>query len=514
MPQERVERAAWVGCLLPALRAERERLFPSSSGPRAAAPAVSGPLTNIRVFLSYAMPTNVQLARPLKHVLESAGAYVWFDQTERPDNDELAEGLHGIIADASVFLLCASNELFENAGYALQELAWVVDLIADGSWHGRICVASLDDVVLPRVVEAVPFVSLAGVATRDWAGLVVPLVSGAIGLPPSRLASATIPPPIDHYPELDLETLRLRRRHAVAWWAVSQLESAPLDTVRAAISRVGWDGRLVGYNEWPADPSVRDVRVRLGALATLSIITTGEMPGMDQDIAADIMFLAERRLPLLDEPPVAGWGDLERRYAVRHHLGAVTRFEEALRPGFAPPLVARFGDAMCDGWRRALRQRRLECVDMLLDLRRRGRIPWSRERGVGWDRACAKLWEFLGAGTAQWIPTPPHWVQLAIAGSRSDLSAVFADVAWRASATGATAARVFTGPEATRKVTFVVAASAGASTPSTLCAGTQWVIFLDATLRDGRAELVVRWREDAAAGAAMSSANGRDPLAL
>jgi hypothetical protein len=155
LPVDDASRATWLADFIDAAEAERQRLFASEGVQQAPEPATSAALAGVRVFLSYAMPTNVHLARPLKRALESHGASVWFDQTARPDSDELAAGLREPIASQDVFLLCASRELFENAGYALQELAWVLNLYLDQSWRGTICIAELDDVVLPRAFQNV-----------------------------------------------------------------------------------------------------------------------------------------------------------------------------------------------------------------------------------------------------------------------------------------------------------------------------------------------------------------------
>jgi hypothetical protein len=114
------------------------------------------------------MPTNVDAATPLKDILERSGAAVWFDQTERPDDALLDQGLKSCIAQHDVFLLCASSELFENAGYALQELAWALDLVRSGRWHGTICIALMDDVVLPRILRRFTAADLSRIDVQQW----------------------------------------------------------------------------------------------------------------------------------------------------------------------------------------------------------------------------------------------------------------------------------------------------------------------------------------------------------
>ena len=217
----------------------------------------------VRVFLSYAMPTNVQLARPLKRALESHGASVWFDQTARPDSDELAEGLRKPIAAQDVFLLCASRELFENAGYALQELAWVLNLYLDPSWRGTICVAELDDVVLPRAFD-VPRVALSDLHVKLWPEAIVNLVVHARKadtpvMAPDRL---TVDQPVASLRELELEDLRLRARHMDAWWRLDEgalaraltrssvyaTKSPEYQALCETIRRLKWDGALANYD--------------------------------------------------------------------------------------------------------------------------------------------------------------------------------------------------------------------------------------------------------------------------
>ncbi|MDR4467196.1 MAG: toll/interleukin-1 receptor domain-containing protein [Nitrospira sp.] len=520
LPPDRDRWAAWLADFIDAAEAERLRLFPHTTALETLEQRASGILDGVRVFVSYAMPTNVQVARPLKRVLESHGAVVWFDQTERPEENELASGLREIIEAQDIFLLCASRELFENAGYALQELAWVLNLKRDRSWSGAVCIAELDDVAVPRAFENVPRVALSRLNVDRWPEIIVSLVLQARNEGTRLLTDTTVAPDqtIGPRPMLELDDLRLRARHASAWWHLDETallhalrtdilhatRSAEYQALRETIRRLKWEGTLATYGSWPADPAIRDVRVRLGTLSTLFLICALDLEGNHTilDLEADMAFLAEQPLPLIAEPAVAGWDDEERRFAVRHHLGALSHIDEVIRRGLATALVLHTTPPRRDRWESAIRERRLDCVDCLLELRTRERVAWDKRRSVHWDGAYHALDGFLYGGVDQWSPVPPDWVRLAVAGERSDLSAVFADVAWRASRSGARAERVFEATTIWGQMPFHVVAAVGEVMPLSIAHGSGRAIVLAGSIDENGAGLVLKWHEGASCGGA------------
>jgi hypothetical protein len=440
----------WLTDFLGAARAEEVRLFPARSPDVSeGVPVVSPCLTGLRVFVSYAMPTNVAFARPIGRALVAHGATIWFDQFERPDPGQLAVGLREVIADVDVLLLCASAELFENAGYALQELAWALDLSTSGAWHGAICVACFEDVPLPRALDGVAVADMTRIAERGWPEAVVELVVGArsAAKPLAPTEPIVLPTPPPDFPELELHELRVRARHALAWWALDQaalvemlsaayLERPPaLASLVQTIAGLGWDGTLAGYDAWPSDPAVRDVRLRFGGLRLLfRAVWLGETTTDDiARLEADLAFVADRATPLLHEPSAAGWDDDERRFALRYQLGLLSQLSELLRRGLAGAAYLHFETSRCDRWAAAIDERRRDCVDGLLALRRAGRVPWAAERPLRWDGACRTVDRFLFHGVDQWTEPAPAWVLVALSGARSDAAAMVADVSWRAS---------------------------------------------------------------------------------
>ncbi len=499
LPRDRHVWEVWLADFIDAVEAERLRLFPHTDANDTSEQRGSGILDGIRVFVSYAMPTNVQFARPLKRALQSQGAVVWFDQAERPRQDALAEGLRATIASQDVFLLCASRELFENAGYALQELAWVLTLHRDRSWTGAVCVAELDDVAVPRAFESVPRVALSQLDVQRWPEAIVALVLRARQAPTPvsteiRAAADQRRPVLR---ELTLDELRMRATHVSEWWRLDETAtfhalqrdsrhatgSPEYQALRDAIRRLTWNGSLATYDSWPADPAVRDARVRLGSLRTLFEICSIDVESEDstRDLEADVAFLAERSLPLIVEPPVTGWDDEERRLAVRHHLGVLGAVENVVPRDLA----------------KLVTERRLDCVDSLLELRASQRVAWDKQRLVHWDGAYHALDAFVYRGADQWAPAPPDWVSLAVAGARSDVSAVFAEVAWRASRSGAPAERVFDAKTIHGEIAFHVVAAPGEQPSVSIARESARTIGLAASIDHGGASLALEWHERA-----------------
>lgn len=445
---------AWMDDYLRAARAEQRRLFPEArtSAFPMSKDTTTGALRGARIFLSYAMPTNVQIAQPVRRALEVEGAEVWFDQSERPDPAALRQGLREHIAQNNIFLLCASAELFENAGYALQELAWVQDLCTEGAWSGKVCIMQLDELGLPRAFARVPRVDLSELDIREWPQMIVHLISRTLSSSageavPTTPAWHTLGLARDSGPAL--EALRRRALHTRAWWNFD-MKAAEQDladgSLRAAITprfsaitRVAkdleWDGFIASYDTWPEDPVVREARLRFAVQRCLFLCRTMDLDGLidTERFRAELEFLAMRRPPMLDEPNVAGWDDEERRLGVRYYLSALRLLKEIVRRGLSPGVVINFSEVEEDRWLQGFDERRQDCADCLLELRRAGRVRWDGVRVVHWDAAYEAMDRFLGSGTEQWDRKVPDWVLLGLSGTSFDISILAADVIWRCS---------------------------------------------------------------------------------
>ena len=119
---------AWLGRYVRSVRDEWRRAT-GGAGDRFAhreASSIEGPLAGMHVFLSYARPDAARLAWPTRDALHAAGASVWFDQEESPDQGALDAGLANTIAGCDADVMCASDEFVERAGYATQEIAWAL----------------------------------------------------------------------------------------------------------------------------------------------------------------------------------------------------------------------------------------------------------------------------------------------------------------------------------------------------------------------------------------------------
>jgi len=516
LPQEPTEWPAWLEDFRKAAEAECMRLFPNEDANNSElldSKSSSGLLSGVRVFLSYAMPTNVEFARPVMRALQLQGAEVWFDQSARPNVIDLDQGLRAVIAAQDVFLFCASCELFENAGYALQELAWVLDLQGNDKWSGRICVVLLDDVLLPRALNSADIIDLSNTEAKYWPKKIVDLVTRDPASAPCapKTISSRVTLRSGVYDEMSLQSLRLRFRHAMTWWNFDEnsvtrslagnlgrgSSLSEFGNLNRLISDLGWDGSLATYDTWPLDPAVRDVRVRLGCLRFLFLVTSLDLvPDNVQKIRADMEFLAERLFPLSDEAAVSGWDDEERRFGIRHHLGILTRLAELLRRGLAVGLICNYASEQCDQWERSIADRRRDCGDRLLELRREERLHY-KDRAIRWDRTCHAFDRFLYEGTEQWKGPIPSWVQFGLGGARIDVSALFADVVWRASRSGAGARRLLLVPCGDGDVQMEITAvpSSGTAVPHAVERGRSFA--LEACLNSsGAADIRLSWWDD------------------
>lgn len=154
------ERERWLAHVERAVVDERRRLgLAHAESLMSAAPALATrtepeTLAGTRVFVSYARPDATQLAWPAVDLLRSLGADVWMDQECLPSAAELDDGMADTIASCDVFLLCATDELFERASYAAQELAWALGHA--GAGRLRTAVVAAEHVALPSAVHHWP----------------------------------------------------------------------------------------------------------------------------------------------------------------------------------------------------------------------------------------------------------------------------------------------------------------------------------------------------------------------
>jgi hypothetical protein len=365
----------------------------------------------MRVFLSYARRDAASLAWPVRDALSAAGAAVWFDQELPPDEWALDAGLAETIAGCDAYVLCASDELFERAGYATQEIAWALR-----AGERALAVVARPGAVLPTIAATWPAVGLEG---DDLAGRLAAALRG----PPARLPELSPPAPRAALaplpPVADLAAMRARVAHLRRFDEIPQedleaLLSGAADHVRRRLLHagegLGWSGTLADVDEWPGDSFIRDLRWRLAG--DRALVIGCESPDVER-IAAD-------PVPIVDWPAVPGWADNERRLALRHHLGRLRLFEHHLGHD-------------------ALAARRRECIDALLALRLDGRLSWTGEPRT-WD-ASFRAWRKLATSLEPPVAPGRRAVLRAYA---DDVAAVAATTAWWASAHGRPARQTFT----------------------------------------------------------------------
>ena len=421
--------------------ARRVRGGPSAGRIRAAQPAADGPLTGTRVFLSYTRPDATTLARPVLEALRSQGAYVWFDQDEPLDMAMLDAGLAATIESCDAYLLCASNEFFERAGYATQELAWAVQ-----TWRGE---AGLRSIVVVTRAETVLLPSLAA----EWPVVTLTPELGAvlaakIRATPSRSRGSNTspshrsPPPFDVIadPAVVLTRVRHRRRlYELPAAAVERVMSTSTDRdaedarIADRLRNVGadldWDGGLASADRWPSDPLIRSYRWMLGcsrALASVRWPLSGALSDLD-DVAGDVEMMATTTPPILDWPDAVGWGDEERRLLLRFHASALRQLALLLSRDQTLGLIE-VQQPLLQLWARKVPARRQECVDALLELRLAAGLSWSREPLI-WDRLY-DYWEH--ALTGMDTDVVPTEVAFVVAQKVQTVSGVAAQVLWHA----------------------------------------------------------------------------------
>jgi hypothetical protein len=416
---------------------------PRLTQPATLSPTSSGALARVRVFLSYARPDAASLALPVREALRSCGATVWFDQEQDLDAAWLNAGLAAAIAACDAYVMCASDEFIERASYATQEVAWA--LSHRPSFRPlRVATVARPGTLVPAVVAAWPQVEL-----RDQNPILLGRQLGA-----ALNSRAAIPPPPQPAalprkripalpPEADLEAMRTRVRH------LRRFDEIPGETVSALIGGqeipglqrlatlvrncgegLGWPGRLDDIDEWPRDSAVKDLRLRLAttrALAGTRWPLSNDLDDTD-DVKSSVQFLAEHLPPIMRWPDVPGWGDNERRFALRYHAGALRWLERLLARGLYGGLLDVPGRDR-KKWAGELTSRRVECYDALIDLRLRGVLSWKAEPPT-WDRFFRTWHTLLTRHQSSWQNTVPPSLRLLLAGNAGDIAAVGAQTSW------------------------------------------------------------------------------------
>ena len=429
---------------------DEERRVTGAKAPEIAGdaiPTATGPLSGLRVFLSYARPDAATLARPVDRALRQAGAEVWFDQEQEPDKILLDEGLAAQISDRDAFLMCASDEYVERAGYATQELAWAMEQPAAPRGARRFAAAARPGTVLPSIVLPWPLVGVddsdqESLADRLAAALTVePIVSPTA--PPVR--SYGPPPPLAL--QADIDAIRRRRRHVQRFLeittddalalAASDAKDLRANETKERLMSLGrgldWDGTLAGIEDWPEDPLVRACRWDLASLRVLASLRwplSGDLKKPDF-IAPDLERILTRRNPIVDLPTFCGWADNERRLFLRRQAGLLRALEEMLVRGLYGGLIAEhIRTATIDEWTGATTDRRRETHDFLIEMRVAGAISWRGESAT-WDHIYKSVVEVLRSQNL-WNSPVPQEVLMALSGNTEDIAAMAGDVVWMA----------------------------------------------------------------------------------
>jgi hypothetical protein len=415
-------------------------------------PRGEGPLRGKRVFLSYARPEATTLAWPVFDALGALGAEVWFDREQQVDPTRLNTGLAEDIAACDAFVMCASDEFVERAGYATQEAAWAVGSHGRSARLERFVVAAAPGAVVPTMVAEWPRVYVRDTASDDFRREFAEALATPVSFSPGGMAlDSVVPPEPTTLPEhADLEAMRRRVSH------LRRFDEIDNDTFiavaggqepgkRGAVVRrllidvgagLGWAGTLDDMDDWPEDAFVRDTRFRL---ATMRAVGSTRWPLNDDlrdapGVAGDVEHIATRPIPFSDWRPCTGWADNERRLALRFHAGILRILDQLLHRGLfgglldvPQPVIARWADAV--------RSRRQECADSLVRMRLEGRLQWSHDPPT-WDQLFREWSRTLAHSSGEWSVQLPSHVLMAIAANIDDVGAVGAQTAWCAARHG------------------------------------------------------------------------------
>jgi len=410
-----------------------------------------GPLKGLRIFLSYARPDAASLAWPVDEALTSYGARVWFDQEQLPDEQQLNSGFSETIGDCDAYIMCASDEFMERAGYATQELAWALQRGTANVRTKHFVVVAEPGTILPSAIASWPVVEFNG---QDTEGLARDLASRL--LQPQDLAKVLVAPqprteskatfvPIQLQ---DISSLRRRAEHVDRFDAIPQKILQQIATtdkaeddqevmeVRHQLMRIGdgleWSGTLQDIDRWPDDPMVRDLRLRLASARAVAGTRWPLSGDLDSElgIADDVEYLVTRPVPVCGWPTAPGWDDSERRFALRHHAGLLRLLQVLLRRGLTGGIL-RLPSSKWDEYADALSNRRRECIEMVLDLRIAGRLSWQEEPPM-WDKLF-RVWRKFLLYEASWRDPVPFWIMQLLGANATVVAAAGAETGWCAS---------------------------------------------------------------------------------
>lgn len=436
--------------------------------------AKDGPLVGLRVFISYARPDATTLAWPVRDALRSCGASVWFDHEQVPNDGELRRGLADTIASCDAFVLCASDEYFERAGYATQELVWAMQQHEFGGKPTSFLVVARSDVVLPSTALAWPRMDVHDLPVEKLApDLVRRLESKSRVFPIISLGDRPSPtrPPLPNPP--DSHAMWLRAQHVrcfdeldvdtIARIATSECQDKRAIDVRQRLLRVGegldWSGTLQDIDEWPNDPLVRDARMRMASARAVAGTRWPLSGKIDNGpfVQDDVEYLATCRLPLIDWPVAVGWDDYERRLSLRYEAGILRLLQGLLQRGLFGGILG-VSSSTIQAWEKQLTARRRECYDAILSLRSSGLVTWHREPTT-WD-TFFRSWSKLLVDNPWRDPVPSAVLQLLIANA-TEIAAAAAETGWYASRYDGFAKQTISmrGPDASSKIEVYASAS-------------------------------------------------------
>jgi hypothetical protein len=435
------------------------------SGDASAAPTPRGCLASCDpppTALSYARPDTTTLARPVHETLRSYGAAVWFDQEPEEDIDPtwLDVGLAETIGSCDAYVMCASDEFVERAGYATQEVAWAVQQHHAGARTRYFLVVARPGTMLPSIVADWPLLEFDG-QDDDWLArnltehLRVPFGFTPALPPPAGTLARTEPRGLAG--DAELAAMRRRVKHVVRFdeiddASVSALLSGSEDTRhtaegRALLRKLGdgldWSGTLADIDGWPEDSFVCDYRWRLACMKAVAGTRWPLSGSLDEpdDIADDVAYMATRPIPVLDWSNMPGWGDNERRLTLRHHAGLLRQLQPLLDRGLIGGLLA-VPAATLDAWIDELPNRRRECLDALVAMRLQGLLSWKGEPPT-WDRLFRWWSKQEVVSDGPWTRPVPAEVRFALEGNLEDVAAVAAETTWYAAHHGGLAMQSF-----------------------------------------------------------------------
>jgi TIR domain len=411
-----------------------------------------GPLRGKRVFLSYARPEATTIAWPVRDALRALGAEVWFDREQQVDPTRLSVGLAEEIAACDAYVMCASDEFVERAGYATQEAAWAVSSRGHSARLAHFVVAAAPGAVVPTMVAEWPRVYVRDTASDDFRRELADALATPVSFSPGGVAfDSVVPPEPTTLPEhADVEAMRRRVSH------LRRFDEIDNDTFiavaggnetgkRGAVVRrllidvgagLGWAGTLDDMDDWPEDAFLRDARFRL---ATMRAVGSTRWPLNDDlrdapDVSRDVEHIATRPIPFSHWRPCPGWADNERRLALRFHAGILRILDQLLHRGLFGGLLD-VPQPVIDTWADKVRSRRQECADSLVRMRLEGRLQWSHDPPT-WDHLFREWFRILAHSSGGWSVQLPSDVLMLIAANIDDVAAVGAQTAWCAARHG------------------------------------------------------------------------------